>query len=80
MLRLHGLQNLCSHNWNMFELMEWMIPMFGWFHLQMAFANSLHAQYYGQKATLGFSHAFDVLQRKGLHSMSTQGMFHHTFE
>ena len=57
-----------------------MIPMFGWFHLQMAFANSLHSQFYGSKATLGFSHAFDILQRKGLHSTSTQGTFHHTFE
>lgn len=78
--RLRGLQNLRSHDWNAFERMQWMIPMFGWFHLQMAFANSLHAQYYGSKATLGFSHAFDVLQRKGLHSTSTQGTFHHTFE
>ena len=78
--RLRGLQNLHSHDWNAFERMEWMIPMFGWFHLQMAFANSLHAQYYGSKATLGFSHAFDILQRKGLHSTSTQGTFHHTFE
>jgi hypothetical protein len=78
--RLRGLQNLRSHDWNAFERMQWMIPMFGWFHLQMAFANSLHAQYYGSKASLGFSHAFDILQRKGLHSTSTQGTFHHTFE
>ena len=78
--RLCGLQNLRSHDWNMFERMEWMVPMFGWFHLQMAFANSLHTQYYGSKATLGFSYAFDLLQRKGLHSTSTQGTFHHTFE
>lgn len=80
MSRLHGLQNQHSHDWNMFERMEWMIPMFGWFHLQMAFTNSLHAQYYGSKATLGFSHTFDILQRKELHSTSTQGTFHHTFE
>lgn len=78
--RLRGLQNLRSHDWNAFERMEWMVPMFGWFHLQMAFANSLHAQYYGSKATLGFSHAFDILQRKGLHTTSTQGTFHQTFE
>jgi len=78
--RLRGLQNLRSHDWNAFERMEWMIPMFGWFHLQMAFANSLHTQYYGSKAALGFSHAFDILQRKGLHSTSIQGTFHHTFE
>ncbi|KAF9791033.1 hypothetical protein BJ322DRAFT_1000129 [Thelephora terrestris] len=78
--RLRGLQNLRLHDWNTFERMAWMVPMFGWFHLQMAFANSLHAQYYGPKAALGFSHAFDILQRKGLHSTSTQGTFHHTFE
>lgn len=78
--RLHGLQNLHSHNWNSFKQMEWMIPVFGWFHLQMAFANSLHTQYYGSKATLRFSHTFDILQRKGLHSTLTQGTFHHTSE
>lgn len=54
--------------------------MFGRFHLQMAFVNSLHAQYCGSKVTLGFSHAFGILQRKGLHSTSTKGTFHHTFK
>lgn len=39
--------------------MAYLIPMFGWFHLQMAFAVSLHAQYYGTKAAFGFSHAFE---------------------
>ena len=78
--RLCGLQAQCSRDWNAFDWMEWMIPMFRWFHLQMAFANSLHSQFYGSKATLGFSHAFYILQRKGLHSISTQGTFHHTFK
>ena len=78
--RLRGLQNMRSHDWNAFERLQWMVPTFGWFHLQMAFMNSLHAQYYGSKATLGFSHAFDILQRKGLHSTSTKGTFHHTIE
>ena len=78
--RLRGLANYRSHDDNSFERMDYLIPMFGWFHLQMAFATSLHAQYYGTKAAFGFSHAFDVMGKKGLSSTATQGTFHHTFE
>lgn len=78
--RLRGLANFRSHDDNSFERMAYLIPMFGWFHLQMAFATSLHTQYYGTKAAFGFSHAFDVMGKKGLSSTATQGTFHYTFE
>ena len=78
--RLRGLASFRSHDDNSFERMAYLIPMFGWFHLQMAFATSLHTQYYGTKAAFGFSHAFDVTGKKGLSSTATQGTFHHTFE
>lgn len=78
--RLRGLASYRSHDNNSFERMAYLIPVFGWFHLQMAFATSLHTQYYGTKAAFGFSHAFDVMGKKGLSSTATQGTFHHTFE
>jgi len=69
--RLRGLVNFRSHNDNSFERMDYLIPSFGWFHLQMAFATSLHSQYYGKKGSYGFSHAFDVMgKRVGQHCNS----------
>lgn len=78
--RLRGLASYRSHDDNSFERMAYLIPMLGWFHLQMAFATSPHTQYYGTKAAFGFSHTFDVMKKKGLSSTATQGTFHHTFE
>jgi len=55
-----------------------MVPVFGWFHLVMAFANSLHKQYLGISSIVGsLQQAFDVLQRKGLHKPETKGPFWH---
>lgn len=78
--RLRGLVNFRSHDDNSFERMDYLIPSFGWFHLQMAFATSLHSQYYGKKGSYGFSHAFDIMGKKGLANTATQGTFHHAFE
>jgi hypothetical protein len=57
-----------------------MEPIFGWFHLQMAFATSLHKQYYGTKAGVGFVRAFDLLGKKGLTSAKVKGNWFHDFE
>lgn len=78
--RLRGLINFRSHDDNSFERMDYLIPSFGWFHLQMAFATSLHSQYYGKKGSYGFSHAFDVMGKKGLANTATKGTFHYAFE
>ena len=78
--RLRGLINFRSHDDNSFERMDYLIPSFGWFHLQMAFATSLHSQYYGKKGSYGFSHAFDIMGKKGLANTATQGTFHYGFE
>jgi hypothetical protein len=43
----------------------------------MTFEHSLHSQHYGTRSTRGLAHAFDLLQRKGLHTPSVQGDFHH---
>ena len=44
--------------------MEHLREVFGWFHAQIAFG-------------FGLVHAFDLLNHKGLHSPTVQGIFHH---
>ena len=46
----------------------------------MAFATSLHKQYYGTKAGVGFSRAFELLGKKGLSSAKVKGNWFHDFE
>ncbi|KAL4065142.1 hypothetical protein J3A83DRAFT_4360456 [Scleroderma citrinum] len=61
---LWGLFKFCSQDINSFDRLDWMILVFGWLHLQMAFANSLHKQYLGTAAGQGLMHAFTVLKQK----------------
>ncbi|KAH7890497.1 hypothetical protein F5I97DRAFT_1933786 [Phlebopus sp. FC_14] len=53
---------------NSFERMNWLVILFEWFHLVMAFANSLHKQYLGNTASHGLMHAFTLLEKKGLNT------------
>lgn len=76
--RLRGLWKYRHEDHNSFDRMDYMIPVFGWFHLIMALANSLHKQYLGTSAGVGgMRQAFDVLKRTGLITQSTQGPFWH---
>lgn len=76
--RLRGLWRYRHEDFNSFDRMDYMIPIFGWFHLVMAFANSLHKQYLGTSAGIGgLRQAIDVLKRKGLRTVSTKGPFWH---
>ncbi|KAH7924175.1 hypothetical protein BV22DRAFT_1166000 [Leucogyrophana mollusca] len=76
--RLRGLWRYRHEEFNSFDRMDYLIPVFGWFHLVMAFANSLHKQYLGTSAGIGgLQQAFDVLQRKGLQKAETKGPFWH---
>lgn len=76
--RLRGLWKYRHEDFNSFDRMDYMIPAFGWFHLVMAFANSLHKQYLGTSAGIGgLRQAFDILKRKGLVTQSTKGPFWH---
>ena len=59
-----------------FDQLDWLVMVFSWFHLMMAFANSMHKQYPGANAGRGLMHAFMVLERKGLHTVQTCGPFH----
>jgi hypothetical protein len=49
----------------------------GWFHTMMAYANSLHADFYGLGNDFGLAHALKVLERKHMATASTQGNFYH---
>ncbi len=73
---LHGLQNFHCKDHNSFDCLDFLIPVFGWFHAQMAVEHSIHSQYYGTQQGFGLVHAFDLLKWKGLHLPSIQGNFH----
>ncbi|KAF7318671.1 hypothetical protein HMN09_00378800 [Mycena chlorophos] len=80
--RLRGLWKFRHEDHNSFNRPDFMVPIFGWFHVLMAFANSLHKQFLCNSATTGsLRHAFDLLKRKGLVTASTKGPFwHHLHE
>ncbi|KDQ49210.1 hypothetical protein JAAARDRAFT_716162 [Jaapia argillacea MUCL 33604] len=42
--RLQGLYRMRNDECNSFERLDWLVPVFGWLHLQMAFSNSLHQE------------------------------------
>lgn len=77
---LRGLKTFRSMDDTPYEQLGWMQPIFGWFHLQIAFATSLHKQYYGKKAGIGFARAFELLGKKGLASAKVKGNWFHDFE
>ncbi|KAJ6579011.1 hypothetical protein B0H10DRAFT_1750856, partial [Mycena sp. CBHHK59/15] len=61
--RLRGLWKYRHEDHNSFDRLDYMVPIFGWFHLVMAYANSLHKQYLGTSAGIGgLRQAFDVLK------------------
>ncbi|KAI0056259.1 hypothetical protein BV25DRAFT_1872872 [Artomyces pyxidatus] len=75
--RLRGLIKYRSRDVNAFDRLDWIVPVFGWFHLEMAFANSLHKQFLGTNSGKGLLHAITNLERKGLASVQTKGPFYH---
>ncbi|KAI0350254.1 hypothetical protein OH77DRAFT_1573825 [Trametes cingulata] len=75
--RIRGLARYRHDDPNSFTCMEWVEPVFGWFHATMAFANSLHAQYLGTSAGVGLRKAFETLSRKGLIKQEIKGIFWH---
>ncbi|THV04364.1 hypothetical protein K435DRAFT_961970 [Dendrothele bispora CBS 962.96] len=78
--RLRGLFRYRSGDSNSYERLDWMVLSFGWFHLMMAFANSLYKQYLGTAKGQGLKKAINLLRRKGLANISTQGIFHQTLD
>ena len=78
--RLRGLFKFCAEDENSFERLDFIVLIFGWLHLQMAFANSLHKQYLGTSSGRGLKQAFELLERKGLTKIQNKGPFHHDLE
>ncbi|KAJ7574764.1 hypothetical protein C8J56DRAFT_1007882 [Mycena floridula] len=76
--RLRGLFRLRASDSNSFDRLDWMVLAFGWLHLMMALGNSIHKQYLGtNKDQAGLKAAFSTLERKGLQSTATKGLFYH---
>ena len=74
--RIRGLKRFRCMDLNSHDRLEFLKPVFGWLHAQMAMEHSLHSQYWGTRAGHGLVHAFELLNRKGLNSPSIQGTFH----
>lgn len=75
--RLLNLSKFRFADKNGFERLDWMLPLFGWFHLMMALAGNIHKQYLGTASGIGLRRAFDLLDRKGLQTQQTKGPFWH---
>lgn len=75
--RLRGLFKFRAEDGNSTERMEHLLVLFGWFHLLMIFAVSLHKQFYGTVASRGLAHDFTLLNKKGISKPVTKGPFHH---
>lgn len=75
-----GLSKFRAEDENLFSQMDFAVFVFGWLHLQMMFTNSLHKQYLGTNSGCGLEHAFTILNRKGLHTVQTKGVFFHDLD
>ncbi|KZT39580.1 hypothetical protein SISSUDRAFT_1061057 [Sistotremastrum suecicum HHB10207 ss-3] len=86
--RLRGLSHFRHDDDTAFERLDWMVVLFGWFHLLMALGNSIYDQFYGTARGTGLKRAIEVLNRKWMSSKGTKGTFwhhidelyHHMFE
>ncbi|KAI0368261.1 hypothetical protein BV20DRAFT_1054231 [Pilatotrama ljubarskyi] len=74
--RLRGLANYRCEDANGYDRLDWLVVVFGWFHALMAFANSLHRQYFGSTSGWGLRQAFALLNRKGLQNVKIKGNFY----
>lgn len=77
---LHGLYLFHGEDSNSFKRMDWLVLVFGWLHLQMAFINSLQKQYMGTSSGRGVMHTVNLLNRKGLTNDNVKGPYHHDME
>lgn len=75
--RLRNFYKFRAEDFSSFERMEHLLETFGWFHLEMIFAVSLHKQHYGTAATRGLAHDFSLLKKRGVSRAITKGPFFH---
>ena len=75
-----GLQKMRAEDLNSFDRYDFLVPVCGWLHANMAHVNSLHEQYLGSNADRGIRHAATLLKRKGLLCALTKGPFYHNLK
>ncbi|KAI0630349.1 hypothetical protein C8Q77DRAFT_1219914 [Trametes polyzona] len=75
--RLRMLANYRCEDLDGYARLDWLVVVFGWFHALMAFAHSLHQQYFGSASGRGLRQAFVHLNRKGLQTVQIKGVFYH---
>lgn len=75
--RLMGIYKSHAEDPNGLDRRDAFLFIFGWFHLKMTFALSLHRQFLGTTSGFGLAHVFSRLGRKGLQDPATKGPFHH---
>lgn len=78
--RLRGIKRFHSQDLNSAERLEYLVPSFGWFHFEITTGHLFHNQYYCTGTGVGLKRDFDLLNRRGLGSLSTQGNFHASFK
>lgn len=74
--RLRRLFGFRSDEDNSYDRLDFSNYIFGWLHAEMANVNSLHKQYLGTKKGHGLAQAFELLNKKKLTNVRTQGPFH----
>lgn len=79
--RIQGLATMRAGDLNGWDRMNAFLASFGWFHVLMAIANSLHDQYLGTAAGFGINHAAATLKRKYIINIDKrQPWYHHLQE
>ncbi|KAI0695834.1 hypothetical protein BC835DRAFT_1345302 [Cytidiella melzeri] len=76
-VRVRSIKKDRSEDFNFVQRFDQLVEIFGWFHAQLAEEHSFHKQYYKSMDLFGLRHGFELLRRKGLHSPSVKGPFHH---
>ncbi|KAI0686262.1 hypothetical protein BC835DRAFT_1288480 [Cytidiella melzeri] len=76
-VRICSIKKERSEDFNFLQHFDQAVEVFGWFHAQLAVETSIHRQYFKTMNLFGLKHGFDNLKRKGLHTTSIQGPFHH---
>ncbi|VDB95732.1 unnamed protein product [Peniophora sp. CBMAI 1063] len=75
--RLRGLVNSRSQDMAACDRLDHLVPIGGWFHLEIAHTTSIYDQHAGTNAGKGLRHAFTNLERKGLSSLKTSTPYYH---
>lgn len=78
--RTRSIEKARSQDENSYERLGFVTKQFGFLHAQFAQEHSIHSQYYGSRNSMGLSHAFDLLKRKGLSSPNVKGTFHYDIQ